>query len=120
MTTIDAIPTRYAGCHFRSRLEARWAVFFDVAKIAWEYEAEGYETKYGPYLPDFWLPEINHGSYFEVKHSQWNPRADDKCRADFDKVLGLAELTGHECFIANDIPRIVETNCEHHARYSLF
>lgn len=29
--TITAIETRYAGCHFRSRLEARWAVFFDAA-----------------------------------------------------------------------------------------
>lgn len=27
--TIRAIETRYAGCRFRSRLEARWAVFFD-------------------------------------------------------------------------------------------
>lgn len=25
---IKAIETRYAGCLFRSRLEARWAVFF--------------------------------------------------------------------------------------------
>jgi hypothetical protein len=48
-----AIPTRYKGYHFRSRLEARWAVFFDFLGDPWEYEHEGYETPYGAYLPDF-------------------------------------------------------------------
>ena len=58
-TTIQAIPTRYAGCHFRSRLEARWAVFFDALGIRWEYEPEGFVGAYGePYLPDFQLPEV--------------------------------------------------------------
>jgi len=41
---IAAIPTRYAGCHFRSRLEARWAVFFDHMRIDWVYEPEGFTT----------------------------------------------------------------------------
>jgi len=40
---MKAIPTRYAGCHFRSRLEARWAVFFDRLGVAWQYEPEGYD-----------------------------------------------------------------------------
>lgn len=59
-STIKPIETRYAGCRFRSRLEARWAVFFDRIGIAWEYEPEGYmigpEGDQRPYLPDFWLP----------------------------------------------------------------
>lgn len=52
------IQTRYAGCRFRSRLEARWAVFFDTLGIEWEYEPQGYLVgpKRRPYLPDFWLP----------------------------------------------------------------
>lgn len=52
------IETRYAGCRFRSRLEARWAVFLDTLGIAWEYEPQGYLVgpKRRPYLPDFWLP----------------------------------------------------------------
>lgn len=62
--TIAAIETRYAGCRFRSRLEARWAVFFDRLGIAWEYELQGYSVSRRltlgddrfPYLPDFWLP----------------------------------------------------------------
>ena len=41
--SIMPIQTQYDGYLFRSRLEARWAVFFDNAKIAYEYEPEGYE-----------------------------------------------------------------------------
>jgi hypothetical protein len=56
MRVIKAIETRYAGCRFRSRAEARWAVFFDAVEEPWEYEKEGYELPSGKYLPDFWLP----------------------------------------------------------------
>jgi hypothetical protein len=59
MEVIKAIETTYAGCRFRSRLEARWAVFFDHLGTPWEYEPEGVVTEDGTkYLPDFWLPEM--------------------------------------------------------------
>ncbi len=48
-----AIVTSYGGRYFRSRLEARWAVFFDAAGVAWEYEPEGFELPSGLCLPDF-------------------------------------------------------------------
>ena len=32
---IKAIPTEYKGYRFRSRLEARWAVFFDACGADW-------------------------------------------------------------------------------------
>ena len=69
MTTAPkAIDTRYAGCLFRSRLEARWAVAFDVLGLQWEYEPEGFELSDGArYLPDFWLPQVNGGCWIEVK-----------------------------------------------------
>jgi hypothetical protein len=52
--TIKAIQTRYAGYLFRSRLEARWAVFFDALKLDWQYEPEGFDLPSGQrYLPDF-------------------------------------------------------------------
>lgn len=35
------IPTRYKGYRFRSRLEARWAIFFDGLQLNWEFEAQG-------------------------------------------------------------------------------
>lgn len=56
MSNIVPIQTRYAGCLFRSRIEARWAVFFDQLKIPWRYEPEGYDLgEQGWYLPDFLL-----------------------------------------------------------------
>lgn len=68
-TPIKAIPTRYAGHHFRSRLEARWAVFFDAAGIAWQYEPQGYQLPSGRYyLPDFYLPEC--ATWIEVKGAE--------------------------------------------------
>lgn len=54
MKQIKAIQTSYAGYKFRSRLEARWAVFFDALGIKWEYEPEGFDLGGGVYyLPDF-------------------------------------------------------------------
>ena len=60
---ITPIETYYNGCHFRSRLEARWAVYFDLCGIDWEYETEGYEITLEnghtvKYLPDFVLHNI--------------------------------------------------------------
>lgn len=51
---IKNIETEYNGYKFRSRLEARWAVFFDAAGIKYEYEPEGFDLGNGlRYLPDF-------------------------------------------------------------------
>lgn len=53
---IKAIETRYKGYRFRSRLEARWAVYFDAIGCPWEYEPQGYHLGGGiSYLPDFRL-----------------------------------------------------------------
>lgn len=65
MNKITAIETIYKGCRFRSRLEARWAVFFDACGIKWEYEPEGFEIDGEKYLPDFYLPDLD--TYAEVK-----------------------------------------------------
>lgn len=54
MSDIKPIETVYNGYKFRSRLEARWAVFFDSLGIKYEYEPEGYRLPSGDkYLPDF-------------------------------------------------------------------
>lgn len=65
---MKAIETRYAGCRFRSRLESRWAVFFDHMDIPWQYEPQGFVIGGRPYLPDFLLPEC--GTWIEVKGSE--------------------------------------------------
>lgn len=51
---MKAIETIYNGYRFRSRLEARWAVFFDALGVEYEYEPEGFDLGGGLYyLPDF-------------------------------------------------------------------
>ena len=53
------IDTAYNGYNFRSRLEARWAIFFDYANIRYYYEPEAFELPSGRlYLPDFYLPDV--------------------------------------------------------------
>lgn len=74
---IKAIETEYKGCRFRSRTEARWAVFFDALDWSWQFEQEGFELKSGRYLSDFLVQIPGHGpTWFEVK-----PFKDD-CRDD--------------------------------------
>ncbi len=69
---IKAIETSYKGHRFRSRLEARWAVFFDKLRWKWRYEHQGYVIGYAddtlPWLPDFEVitPSGQH-FYVEVK-----------------------------------------------------
>ena len=79
--TPKAIDTHYNGYRFRSRLEARWAVFFDVLCIKYEYEPEGLVLSDGTaYLPDFYLPGFH--CYFEVKRAsiQGTPEGDEAIR----------------------------------------
>lgn len=48
---MNAIPTHYNGINFRSRLEAKWARFFDL--LGWTYEYEPIDLD--GYIPDFVL-----------------------------------------------------------------
>ena len=66
--TIQAIETHYAGHRFRSRLEARWAVFMNHLNVPWEYEPQGYLVNGAPYLPDFLVwPNTDHAFWLEIK-----------------------------------------------------
>lgn len=58
--TQKARDTEYAGCLFRSRLEATWAAFFDICGIKWVYE---------PFDLPGWSPDflINDTLLCEVK-----------------------------------------------------
>lgn len=77
MVKIKAIDTKYNGYLFRSRLEARWAVFFDSLGVRYEYEMEGYDLDGVWYLPDFWLPE--HDCFVEIKPLDKQVRDNKKC-----------------------------------------
>lgn len=84
--TLKAIETFYNGYRFRSRLEARWAVFFDSIGIEYEYESEGFDLEEaGRYLPDFWLPGLD--CFIEVKGKIPNELEKEKCKS-------LAKLSG--------------------------
>lgn len=75
------IETEYNGYRFRSRLEARWAVFFEVMGIYYIYEPEGFERRFDDgeiirYLPDFYLPR--YGLYAEVKSAKTRGEINDE------------------------------------------
>lgn len=93
-----AIETRYAQCRFRSRTEARWAVFFDALGIKWDYEPEGYELPSGRYLPDFFLrlPEPTRwsggGYWVEIKGAPPTP-------LERQLLQELCTATGHHGYL---------------------
>jgi hypothetical protein len=78
-----AHPTTYGGTQFRSRLEARWAAFFDLAQWRWEYEP----SDDAGWVPDFIL--VDSGVAVEVKPIEWTETTAfrDACeRPDLEKV----------------------------------
>lgn len=102
---VDAIETKAYGCRFRSRLEARWAVFLSALAIEWDYEREGYVIDGTPYLPDFWLPSFDPscramgwGVWLEIKPT-WPLTA-----AQEALYAGAARETGHRLIAACGTP----------------
>ena len=70
---IKAIPTKYAGVQFRSRLEARWAAFFDLCGWVWEYE---------PFDLDGWIPD------FKIEGDDGSLLVEIKPISEFDSAVG--------------------------------
>lgn len=104
--TIKAIETEYNGYRFRSRLEARWAVFFDAMGIEYQYEPEGFDLGDGYYyLPDFYMPE--HDVWVEIKGKALTEEEREKierfCRAKCD----LSEGGSRFRLLEGDIPAII-------------
>ena len=91
-----AIQTRYKGYHFRSRLEARWAVFFDAMGLEWEYEPEGFELPSGEwYLPDFFLPITYSDFPYESAGYWFEVKAATPTDCEIDRMVQLCIMTGH-------------------------
>lgn len=59
----NGVPTTYRGVRMRSRLEARWAAFFDSLGWVWDYEP--FDLSY--WLPDFSVHFQQGDVLFEVK-----------------------------------------------------
>src|SRR5258708_1217426 len=65
---IKAIETHYNGYRFRSRLEAKWAVFFNAVGNDYRYEEDdGFDLDGIWYLPDFKLNPYGCYIWVEVK-----------------------------------------------------
>jgi hypothetical protein len=106
---IKAIETEYAGCRFRSRLEARWAVFFDALGVPWQYEEQGYELPSGRYLPDFVIKAsllgVANEIYVEVKGSLGHDEFVRLIRAATElPVVGTGPMWP-QLLVLGDIPR---------------
>ena len=58
--------TVYKGIKFKSKLEAKFAMFLDALLIKWEYEPQTFVLSNGiTYIPDFYLKELK--TWIEVK-----------------------------------------------------
>lgn len=93
---IPAIETRYKGFHFRSRSEARWAIFFDVLGIGYQYEPEKFQLSSSRYIPDFFIPFLGCSgeAFLEIK-------GPPPSKEEIAKIAALSTLReGATCFIA--------------------
>lgn len=99
---MKALETEYKGFRFRSRLEARWAVFMDAMGVRYEYEPEAYDLDGLFYLPDFWLPQMK--AYLEIK---------PECPTEEEaaKAARLAKHTGADVFILRGAPEVPDFCC---------
>jgi hypothetical protein len=104
LPTIKALPSFYAGVKFRSRLEARWARYFDLIGVEWEYEPEGYELPSGNYCPDFFCKfrssRAGSTSFFvEVKPDDIGQRMVQQ------KLMELCQMTSEQvvCVVGNPV-----------------
>lgn len=55
----------YDGYRFRSRTEAKWAVFWNHIGLPFAYEKEGYDLGETCYLPDYFIPAFD--AFVEIK-----------------------------------------------------
>lgn len=99
---MNALQTNYNSILFRSRHEARWAVFFDA--MAWEYEYEnyGFDLDGVNYLPDFYLPKFE--AFIEVKPNtivveKWKEKCRLLCMATQKQVLLLNGIPDFKYYI---------------------
>jgi hypothetical protein len=95
---IKALETKYKGYRFRSRLESRYAVYFDCIGIEWVYEPQGFVLEGNiPYLPDFWLNDLH--CFAEVKPETFSKEA-------LQKINLLCKGTGFDCILLEGVPQV--------------
>ena len=93
--TIKAHATKYRGITFRSRLEATWAAFFDLAGWQWSYEPLNLEieTQSGK---QWWTPDFI--VTFACRHSEcrWDePYGEHTLYCEVKPYHSLEQFKGH-------------------------
>lgn len=90
---IKSKPTVYNGTKFRSRLEARWACFFDLLGWKWQYE---------PFDLNGWTPDfIIYGIRDRFVLVEIKPFCDGEILSEYQKKISKA-AKGHNCIILFD------------------
>ena len=110
---IKPIETIYNGYRFRSRLEARWAVFFDTLNVPYEYEPEGFVLHNGDwYLPDFRVKcyGMRTGEPKDYYFDLWIEVKGEMTESEADKIKAFAFCNEifpvHPVLILGNIPPI--------------
>ena len=99
--SVTPLETLYHGVYFRSKTEARFAVFLDCLGIKWEYEPQGFDLGNGlKYLPDFKIYDVStfHDCdggriktydymYVEVKGMWDDDKVGKLTQRDFEKIM---------------------------------
>lgn len=94
MSEFAAIPTMYNGVQFRSRLEARWAAFFDLCGWQWEYE---------PFDLNGWIPDFmlrgDRDILVEVKPIDWSRTSVSDCTRTFPDLIKIIHKSDNDVLI---------------------
>ncbi len=96
---LKPIETQFKGYRFRSRTEARWAIFFEqISEIDWSYEVQGFHLPNGEYyLPDFLvISPQGRKIWYEVK-----PEGSDM---GLSKVKSFNEMSPEQCYVLRGDP----------------
>jgi hypothetical protein len=101
---ITAKHTIYKSYKFASRLEARWACFWDLQGVPWVYEGEALDLDGLVYIPDYWLPTVK--VWHEVKGELITDAIGVKV---LEKCKRLAILSGYPVVLAFHDP--LEMKC---------
>lgn len=98
-TAIPWKPTVYGGVQFRSRTEARWAIFFDCLELKWQYEPRKFRTPHGGYVPDFYI-RARRPYWLEIKGPE--PEERDYLRARYVEQETHSKLR----FLVGSVPDV--------------
>jgi len=106
---MKSINTYFNGDRFRSRLEARWALFLTEMGWVYDYEPEGFVLDNGTcYLPDFYISDLD--TWIEVKPDLPTDEEIEKLR------LLSAGFPNSFVMLANGLPANRAYRCWHNGQ----